>query len=53
MRLAAQRSNVLGLHSGPTAVDGCASVSSIRSLLGVMRSLLGVKRGRKRRQRAI
>ena len=31
MRLAAQRSNVLGLHSGPTAVDGCASVSSIRS----------------------
>jgi hypothetical protein len=54
MRSAAQRSNVLGLHSGPTAVDGCASVSSILySLLGVMRSLLGVKRGCKRRQRAI
>ena len=27
-RLAAQRSNVLELHSGPTAVDGRASVSS-------------------------
>ena len=28
MRLEAQRSNVLELHSGPTAVDGRASVSS-------------------------
>ena len=38
MRLAAQRSNVLGLHSGPTAVDGCASVNSIRSWVLCARS---------------